>query len=243
MTTAYDMANSPWIWLTGFLLGGGISFFSFLMVRRAYKAGLKIGMKKEDLRKAFTASATTVIGPSLGILVTMLGLIIFLGPGMAWLRESAGIGSIMYELIVAMMGMSSATGESLTPGLAGNTPEAFAAALFAMSVCCIPWLITIMVATPNMHRVRGWMTKRDPRLFMMFSIVMMLILFSNFTAPNLLKGGGNALATIIGAAVLVLIFAISDKLKKPYIKEFAIIISMLVAIFLCQWIVQTLGWG
>lgn len=112
----WRIANGPATWLGGFILAGLASLGAYLMYRKAYKVGLEIGLPEEKLREAIRASAITVIGPSSAIVVGMLAIIVSLSPGVAWLRESAGIGSIMYELATASFG-AQAAGESLGPGM------------------------------------------------------------------------------------------------------------------------------
>jgi hypothetical protein len=78
----------------------------------AYKEGQKIGMSRAVLNKVITSSAVFSILPSVGILVTMFGLIEFLGIPFSWLRLNV-IGSLMYELTAANAAAAEATGSAL----------------------------------------------------------------------------------------------------------------------------------
>ncbi|MDR3263038.1 MAG: DUF5058 family protein [Clostridiales bacterium] len=98
---------------------------------KAYREGLKIGMSKDALNKAITSSAVFSILPSLGILVTMFGLIKFLGIPFSWLRLSV-IGSLMYETVAADAAAQAAAGTSLAN--AQMTPEIFVTIALVMSV-------------------------------------------------------------------------------------------------------------
>jgi hypothetical protein len=98
---------------------------------KAYKEGLRIGMSREMLNKAITSSAVFSILPSLGILVTMFGLIKFLGIPFSWLRLTV-IGSLMYEITAADAASVAAAGAELSK--AEMTPEVFVTIAVVMSV-------------------------------------------------------------------------------------------------------------
>ncbi|MDR2091323.1 MAG: DUF5058 family protein [Clostridiales bacterium] len=102
----------------------------FFLVK-AYREGVRIGMSKETLNKAITSSAVFSVLPSLGILVTMFGLIKFLGIPFSWLRLTV-IGSLMYEITAADTAAAAATGENLADAVI--TPEAFVTIAIVMSV-------------------------------------------------------------------------------------------------------------
>lgn len=166
-----------------------------------------------------------------------MALIIVLTPGIAWLRESAGIGSIMYELITATFG-AAAVGKKLGPGL---TPSDFMVVLAAMSVPCVVWLFGIMAATPGAKSLRAKMMKKDPKIWGLLAIVMMLVAFGNFWSDHLIKGGPSLLAGVISFVIATILFEVADMLKKPRLKEYVITVAILVAIFLAQWIWGVIG--
>jgi len=223
-----EIANGPAIWLGGFILIGIAGLGAYFMFARARKVAQKLGLPDDHIKETIKASAITVIGPSTAIMVGMLALIVTLGPGMAWLRESAGIGSIMYELITAKFGVE-AVGEELGPGL---SQKGFATALFVMSTACLPWLVGIIVFTPIAKPVRDKAMAWDPKVFSLIAVIMMLIVFAKNTAPDILGMDMKALAIAIAFVCTVVIFKLADATKKPRVKEYALTISMLVAMFL-----------
>jgi len=224
----WKIANGPAIWLGGFILIGLATIGAYLMLARARKIAPKLGISDDRIKEAIKASAITVIGPSTAIVVGMLPLIVALSPGMAWLRESAGIGSIMYELITAQFGVR-ALGEELGPGL---SEAGFATALFVMSTACLPWLIGLMVFTPIAKPVRDKAMKIDPKIFSLIAVIMMLVAFGNNMGPDILKMDMGTLAIAISFVCTLVIFKVADAVKKPHLKEYALTIAMLIAMFL-----------
>ncbi|MDR3293307.1 MAG: DUF5058 family protein [Clostridiales bacterium] len=97
---------------------------------KAYREGIRIGMSRETLNKAITSSAVFSILPSVGIMVTMFGLIEFLGIPFSWLRLSV-VGSINYELSAADTAAQTVFGTSI--GDAIMTPEGFVTIALVMT--------------------------------------------------------------------------------------------------------------
>ena len=78
-----------------FVLGGCLWF-----IVRSYRAGLKIGMDKEILKKTITSSALFTVLPAVSILLGVIALSGSLGVPTAWLRLSV-VGNLSYEAIAA----------------------------------------------------------------------------------------------------------------------------------------------
>ena len=100
----WAVANGPALWISGFILGGLAIVGAIFMQIQAINEGKKIGFGKDKVNEVRKSTLITSIGPGLGITFGMIPLMIALSPGVAWLRESAGVGSIMYELITASQG-------------------------------------------------------------------------------------------------------------------------------------------
>lgn len=94
------LANSkPLYFVVGavllFVVGGCVWF-----IVRSYRAGIKLGMKKETLKKAITSSALFTILPAVSILLGVIALSGSLGVPTSWLRLSV-VGNLSYEAIAA----------------------------------------------------------------------------------------------------------------------------------------------
>ncbi len=89
---------------TFYLIVGCVLAFITLMcvifLVKSYRAGIKIGMSKEVLRKTIVSSATFTLLPSVSILLGVIALSGKLGVPFSWLRLSV-IGALQYELTVA----------------------------------------------------------------------------------------------------------------------------------------------
>lgn len=95
-----SLANSLPLYLTTGVILLFISILCVVFIIKSYRAGLKLGMKKEVLRKAITSSATFTVLPSISILLGVIALSGSLGVPASWLRLSV-IGNLQYEATVA----------------------------------------------------------------------------------------------------------------------------------------------
>ena len=83
-----------------------ITIMCVVFLVKSYRAGIKIGMDKEVLKKTIISSATFTLLPSISILLGVVALSGTLGVPFSWLRLSV-IGSLQYELNVAAMAAES----------------------------------------------------------------------------------------------------------------------------------------
>ncbi|MBQ8802576.1 MAG: DUF5058 family protein [Tyzzerella sp.] len=83
-----------------------ITVMCAIFLVKSYRAGIKIGMDKEVLKKTIISSATFTLLPSISILLGVVALSGTLGVPFSWLRLSV-IGSLQYELNVAAMAAES----------------------------------------------------------------------------------------------------------------------------------------
>ncbi len=92
-----------------------VTVMCVIFLVKSYRAGIKIGMDKQVLRKTIISSATFTLLPSISILLGVIALSGSLGVPLAWLRLTV-IGALQYELNVAEMAAQSL-------GLAALRPE------------------------------------------------------------------------------------------------------------------------
>ncbi len=100
MSKYLSQVNSAWFYLIVAAVLGFITLMCVVFLVKSYRAGLKLGMEKEVLRKAIVSSATFTLLPSISILLGVVALSGTLGVPLPWLRLSV-IGALQYELNVA----------------------------------------------------------------------------------------------------------------------------------------------
>jgi len=232
------IATSIVMWIIGFVTMGNALVQSILFLRKVRRTGERIGLKPEVMGRALHAALITSIGPCLGIFVGMIVLVIALGGAIAFIRESAGVGSIMFELIAARSG-AGAAGVTLTRE--GMTLIGVAVVLWTMALTSFEWVVVGGIFTRWLPALREKMGGGDPKLIGLISVAIMLGAFGRlFITDDIMpaiKGNFAPItAGIVGLLVAVLWIKFSDRLKKPWLKEY----FMLLAIVLGMAIAQTI---
>ena len=100
MSDYLSKVNSGWFYLIVALVLTYITIMCVVFLVKSYRAGIKIGMDKEVLKKTIISSATFTLLPSISILLGVVALSGTLGVPLSWLRLSV-IGALQYELNVA----------------------------------------------------------------------------------------------------------------------------------------------
>lgn len=229
----------PLYFISGVVILFVIAFSIFFMVR-AWRAGVAIGMDKQKLRRAVTASATFSLLPSISILLGVIALAGSLGVPLPWMRLSV-IGALHYETSVADIAAKSAG----LSGLDGNmTAEVFATIGLLMAVGII-WGVLCMALFGKSYCSRlqkgsakksGGKSFGDSAMTAMFIGLITAYLGSYVGTLVQLKGGalvvtGNylPLVTLAFAALAMAVFTyFSEKKKVAWLDNFSIAGSMLV---------------
>ena len=225
------------MWFIGFLTAGNALLLSFVIYRKAYRYGRKMGMKEQSMKDSVKASYITALGPCLGIFVGMTVLVIALGGAVAFIRESAGVGSIMFELIASRSG-AEAAGVKLTRE--GMSTTGLATILWAMATGSVAWVLIGGVFTRWLPKLKDLMGQGNPKQMAVISAAIMLAAFgrlfiSDGIVPLIRKG---ALAPFSGA-IIALVVAIgwllwADKIKKPAMKEYFLLVAIIVGMAAAQ---------
>lgn len=225
------------MWFIGVLTAGNALVLTLLIYRHAHRYGLKIGLKAESMRESVKAALITSIGPCMGIFVGMTVLVIALGGAVAFIRESAGVGSIMYELIASRAG-AEAAGVELTRE--GMNSMGLATILWAMATGSVAWVLIAGVFTRWLPKLKDVMGQGNPKQMAVISAAIMLaafgrLLISDGIKPLIHKG---MLPPFIGTIVAFLVaigwLVWADKLKKPIMKEYFILVAIIVGMAISQ---------
>jgi len=220
-----SLANSAGMWVACILPVGVLILLCVIFYRKAMASGREMGMTRETLMVGFNAALISSIGPSLAIVIGMLALVVNMGAPFAWLRLSY-IGSIMYELMMADFG-AQAVGTTL--GAADFGQKAFANGVWIETVCSLGWIAVAAVATPRLEVLRKKMAGGNIAFLPILTSACMLGAFAYLSASKILAGHGSTWAWIIGAVCMTSLLVISRKMKKTWIAEWSLGVSMLVA--------------
>lgn len=136
--------NSGAFYLIVALVLGFVTIMCVVFLVKSYRAGIKLGMDKKDLRKIITSSATFTLLPSISILLGVVALSGTLGVPFSWLRLSV-IGALQYELNVAeiaanAIGLDGLKIENLSMGSFVTIALVMTFGIIGGIICCIFFL-------------------------------------------------------------------------------------------------------
>lgn len=83
-----EIINNPVLWLICSVTVFIVALQAGLFVRLALRNAQSFGLSREKCFKAFRIGMVTAFGPSLGILIVMVGLMTVLGEPLTWMRLS-----------------------------------------------------------------------------------------------------------------------------------------------------------
>jgi MFS family permease len=225
------MASSAGMWIIAFFFAGNALIASYLFYRLAKKTGRRMKMKEEVLHEALKASFITSLGPAMGAFVGLTVMVLALGGAYAFARESAAVGSIMYELIAARFG-AEAAGVPLTRE--GMTVAALPIIFWVGAIGSFGWVLTGGVFTRWLPKLKDLLGGGDTNRLQVISVTMMLgafgrMLTNDSIKPLLTKGQWPAIvASVTGGLAAAIWLKTAEKMGKPNIKEYFLVIALIV---------------
>lgn len=156
--TVNEVKEAWWLYLIGafvtlFIIGGSL-FFAY----KAYKHAKKLGMPKENLKKALVSSISFSILPSIGIFIGVITMSGLLGIPLPWIRLSV-LGALHYELLAVSNAGAGIVASTMTI-------ENFVTIAFTMTIAII-WgcLFTLFLFKRYQSKVVDKATNKSGRSF------------------------------------------------------------------------------
>lgn len=144
MNEYLSSVNAGTLYLLVALVMTFITVVCLVFLVKSYRAGIKIGMDKQVLKKTIMSSATFTLLPSISILLGVIALSGTLGVPFSWLRLSV-IGALQYELNVAeiaaqSVGLSGLRVEEMSMGAFVTIALVMTVGILGGVFCCIFFL-------------------------------------------------------------------------------------------------------
>ncbi len=220
---AMKIANGLPMWIACGIPVCVVLIQAITFLRKAYRAGGKVGLSKTQMKEAIRSGAITSIGPSIVILSGMLSLLITVGGPVAWMRLSL-IGAVMFESTAANMGTSSV---GVTLGVDAMTPEALTMAIWTMVIGSIGWVLFATFAANRMEKVQTKISGNNAKRLSMISVAAVIGVFSAMSASHLVRMDKNSFACVLGALIMAVMMIITEKFQMKRLKEWNLTIAIL----------------
>jgi len=209
----------------------------FFMIR-AYRAGITMGLDKEKLKTAITASATFAVLPSVGILLGVIALSGSLGTPLPWLRLSV-IGALHYETQVAESAAEAVGMNGLSA--AQMTATSFTTIALVMSVCII-WGMVFSILftkryTSGKKKAKNGEKPAKKSVFAGFGDTAMTAMFIGLVScyignyiSNCISGSPiPLLVAIVGGLAMAGFLYLKEKKHQEWVDSFSVAGSMMIA--------------
>ncbi len=223
-----QIANSVPMWIACGLAVLLVIAQAVIFTKKAFQAGPKVGLTKDQMKKAVRSSALTSIGPSLVVLSGMLSLLVSVGGPMSWMRLSF-IGSVMFESLAAGIGTST-VGVQL--GVDPMTSEALTMAVWTMILGSVGWIIFSSLSADKMDKVQTKISGGNPAKLALISSAAMVGVFGAMVAQKLVGLDKSALSCVLGAAFMGSLIYLANKKNIGWLKEWNLTISILGAMII-----------
>jgi len=218
-----QIANEPWIWISGAVLAAIALYQCTFFMIRALNIMKRYGLRKSDINSIIRGAVITSFGPVMSEIFVMIALVVALSAGLAWQREGAAVGSVFTELVQAS---NAAVGAGQEFGGKNFNMTGFANVIFVMNVSCIGWLIAAGFFTRYLGAARQKIAGGDTRWLSILTVCATLGVFGYWASSSLAKGGGITVAAIAGGVLAMFFFLLADWIKRPHLKEWALGLAM-----------------
>lgn len=217
-----DIINSPLLWVICSVTVIVVVAQCILYFRLARKNAHGMGVSEVNCRRAFKVGAITAIGPSLSILIVMVGLMAVLGNPLTWMRLTI-IVSAANELTGARMGAEAA---GVTFGGEGYDENALFVSWFGMALNGIGSLVAVVLFSGHLEKMRNKIASKNPKILAFISGAAMAAIYGNLSSAELKNGGPNMVAWATAGLTMFVLFHVSKKFTK--LKEYNLGIAMIV---------------
>lgn len=217
-----DIINSQLLWFicsisVGVVVAQGVSYF-----RLSRRNATAMGLSDENCRKAFKVGLVTAIGPSLSILIVLVGLMAVLGNPLTWMRGTM-IVSAANNLTAARIGADAA---GVTFGGADYGTQALFVSWFGIAINGMGSMLGYVVFSGHLDKIRSKIATKNPRILAFISGAAMTAIYGNLSSAELKSGGPNMIAWLIAGATMFILFKVAHQF--PRLKEYNLGIAMIV---------------
>lgn len=215
------IANGFWLWLACGLGVAWVVFQSALFLVKSFRVSKEIGISKEQVNNAVKTSVVATLGPSLGILVGMVALLVSMGGPISWFRLSY-IGSVAYEMFAAEVG-AQAGGGALGTNMSG---AAFATGLWVMTLGALGSILITALFTDKMGKLENVMAGGRKEILPIIAGCAMCGTFSYLCMDRVFRLDSQTVAALAGFAVMAVLNIYNKKVNRKWIRNWSFTIAM-----------------
>lgn len=216
-----EIINSPLLWLICSITIMVVAAQAYAYYKLARKNAKLLGMSDETCAKSFKVGMVAAVGPALGILIVLVGMMAVLGGPLTWMRLSI-IVSATNEMAAAKFGADAA---GVTFGGADFTALVLFVAWFGMALNGIGSMLSAVFFAGHLEKIRTKVVNKNPKILALVSGAAMCAIYGNLSSGTVINGGGNIGAWLVAGIATYVLYVISQRVEK--LKEYSLGIAML----------------
>jgi hypothetical protein len=234
MEDVMAVANSPALWFLSILIVSLVVVQALLFMRMTLRFSDRFGvLTAADKRTVYQTAVINSIGPAVAVFFVAVSLIALVGAPVTLMRVGV-IGSAVFELYAANQGAAAAGAEIGTDSF---TLQAFTAAVWAMTLGGMGWLVTAYLFTKRLGNAQATLKRRNPALLITMGSVTPIAIFGVLVIGAVVTRTGLAgfsisvpdLCAVIAAASSMLLFGAIGR-QWPWLKEWGLGFSLLIGL-------------
>ncbi|MGB9868032.1 MAG: DUF5058 family protein [Bacillota bacterium] len=221
------LVNEPGLWVVAIAMVSIVFIQAILFARQAFIAAEKIGMDRRKCIEGLRAGMITAIGPSLAIVVVMIGMMAVVGAPITWMRLSI-IGAAPTELTAATLGAKAIDVEF---GSKAYDLRAFVHSNWGMALNDFGWLFLCALFTHRLETLRVKIGGGDLKWLAVLTGSAAIGAFAYLMSGHLIAGGPRTMGVIAGGMCMWLLLLVARRFKwlREYTLGIAMIAGMLIA--------------
>lgn len=239
-----DIIREPLVWALCALTVSLVAVQAVLFYRLARRAARDAALETAAVKRAFRTGVISSAGPTLGVIIVMVGLMASMGAPMTWMRLSI-VGNAATEIVGATCGAEAA---GTTVGGAGFSVKVMVLCWLVMALNSVGWLTFTTLFTPSLDKARNFLAGGDSKWLALISTACTVGIFSYLCANAAIGAdftvyGGQVCACVAGG---VSMYVMGRWLvpRCPGLGQFSLGIAMVIGIaagMLCDRFTAMLG--
>ncbi len=216
----------PVLWICAAAVFAVIVLQSVVYLRAIRKAASAADLTDAQVMGSVRRGGIAAIGPSLAVALVAVSLLPLFGTP-AVLTRIGLVGSAAFDVAAAGLAAQSQGAELGGPSY---TQKVFAIGFAAMTLGGLVWMITALILTPLLSKGDKTLRKVNPAVMTVVPTAAILAAFFTLALNETVKSGVHVLTLIVSAAVMGLCILAAKYLKRPWLREWGLGISIFVAL-------------
>jgi hypothetical protein len=225
-TDITPLIHNPVLWASAVAILAVIVLQSVIYLRAIKKAAPAAELTADQVSSSVRTGGIAAIGPSMAVALIAISLLPLFGTP-AVITRIGLVGSAAFD--VAAAGISAGT-QGAQLGGPSYTQKIFAIAFAAMTIGGLVWMLAALVLTPILSKGDAKLRNVNPAVMAVIPTAALLGAFFTLAFQEVVKSPVHLVTIVVSAAVMGVCILLARKLRRPWLREWGLGISIIVAL-------------